>query len=61
MPEYILYCFASYKLDQCDRFEAVDDSKAKEEALRRHDGRAAELWCGPRKVTNLEAQDTFKT
>ena len=60
MPQYILYCFAGHKLDQCDRFAAADDAEATDEANRRHDGRAAELWCGTRKVQTFEAQDTFK-
>lgn len=59
MPEYVLYCFAGHKLDQCDRFTAADDAEAIEEADRRHDGRAAELWCGNRKVDGFQFQDVF--
>lgn len=61
MQDYTLYCFAGHKLAQCDRFEAADDAEAIEEALRRQDGRAAELWCGNRKVDDFRAQDVFPT
>jgi hypothetical protein len=43
MAEYLLYCFDGFKLKRCDRFEAPNDEAAKEEALARHDGKAAEL------------------
>jgi hypothetical protein len=57
MPEYVLYCFAGNKLERCDRFGAGDDAEAIEEAVRRHDGKAAELWTGTRKVDTFEASD----
>jgi hypothetical protein len=57
MPEYVLYCFAGNKLERCDRFNASDDAEAIEEAVRRHDGKAAELWTGARKVDAFEASD----
>ena len=60
MPEYVLYCFVGPKLERCDRFDSADDSEAIEEAVRRHDGKAAELWCGARKVDSLEAQDALR-
>jgi hypothetical protein len=60
MPAYILYCFAGDKIDQCDRFKAADDAQAIEEANRRHDGRAAELWRGNYKIEAFAAQDVFK-
>ena len=55
MPEYVLYCFAGNKLERCDRFAAGDDPEAIEEAVRRHDGKAAELWTGARKIDAFEA------
>ena len=60
MPEYVLYCFQGNKLERCDRFDAADDSEAIEEAVRRHDGKAAELWCGARKVDAFEAKDAIE-
>jgi hypothetical protein len=57
MPEYVLYCFAGNKLERCDRFAAGDDAEAIEEAVRRHDGKAAELWTGARKIYTFEAWD----
>ena len=53
MPDYLLYCFEGHKLLRCDRFSAVDDEEAVADALRRHDGKAAELWCGTRKVDDF--------
>ena len=61
MPEYLLYCFEGHKLERCDRFDAADDGEAIEEALRRHDGKAAELWCDTRKVHVFRAHDTLWT
>ncbi len=57
MPEYILYCFAGNRLERCDRFDAGDDAEAIEEAVRRQDGKAAELWAGARKIDTFEAPD----
>ena len=53
MPDYDLYCFSGHKLERCDRISATDDGTAVAEALRRQDGKAAELWCGNRKVTDF--------
>ena len=57
MAQYLLYCFVGHKLERCDRFHAADDAEAIEEAVRHHDGKAAELWCGTRKVDAFEAQE----
>ena len=54
MSEYTLYCFDGPKLERCDRFNAPDDASAIEGALTRHDGKAAELWQGSRKVTDFK-------
>jgi hypothetical protein len=54
MKEYILYCFEGSKLLRCDSFSAPDDHAAIEEAIARHDGAAAELWRGSRKVKVFE-------
>ena len=53
MREYLLYCFDGHRLDRCERFNAASDAEAEEKALKRHDGRASELWCGGRKVAEF--------
>jgi hypothetical protein len=53
MQEYLLYCFDGHRLERCERFKAANDAEAKEEALRRQGGRAAELWCAGRKVAEF--------
>ncbi len=58
MPEYLLYCFEGQKLVRCDTFHAPDDESAIEGALTRHDGAAAELWSGSRKVKVFEKSNT---
>ena len=50
MAEYLLYCFSGQQLIRCDVFFAPDDQAAIDGAITRHDGAAAELWCGARKV-----------
>jgi len=57
MPQYLLYCFSGHRLERCDHFNAVDDAAAIEESLERHDGKAAELWCGPRKVKDFTHEE----
>ena len=57
MPEYMLYCFHEQTLSRCDTFFAPDDEAAIEGAITRHDGAAAELWCGSRKIKVFEKQD----
>jgi hypothetical protein len=57
MPGYVLYCFTGNKLERCDCFEASDDSEAIEEAVRRHGGRAAELWRGAVRIDVFQAQE----
>lgn len=56
MTEYLLYCFTGYKLERCDRFDAPDDAKAIEEAIRRQGGNAAELWSDNRKVKDFAGE-----
>ncbi len=58
MHEYLLYCFDGPRLVRCDRFDAPDDATAIEGAIARHDGKAAELWCGSRKVKVFDEQPT---
>jgi len=50
LPQYLLYCFDGPKFVRCDVFSAPDDEAAIAGALSRHDGLAAELWEGSRKV-----------
>ena len=54
MAEYLLYCFSGQQLIRCDVFFAPDDQAAIDDAIARHDGAAAELWCGARKVAVFE-------
>jgi hypothetical protein len=60
VAEYLLYCFDGFKLERCDRFKAPSDDAAVEEAVKRHDGKAAELWCGTRKVTDFDGGATIR-
>jgi hypothetical protein len=53
MQEYLLYCFDGHRLERCERFKAANDAEAKQEALKRQGGRAAELWCAGRKVAEF--------
>ena len=56
MTEYLLYCFSGQALIRCDVFFAPDDQAAIESAITRHDGAAAELWCGARKVAVFDEE-----
>jgi hypothetical protein len=56
VPEYLLYCFRDQSLTRCDTFFAPDDEAAIEGAVIRHDGAAAELWRGSRKIKVFEEE-----
>lgn len=61
MAEYLLYCFEGGEVVECDVFFAPGDREAIEGASTRHDGRAAQLWSGSRKVeTFAEAADRLR-
>jgi hypothetical protein len=57
MAEYTLYCLDGFKLIRCERYNAESDSAAIDEALRRQDSLAVELWTGARKVKQLPRKD----
>jgi hypothetical protein len=59
MPNYRLY-FLNQKTGHIDKFEALqapDDAAALARAKTFEGEYALELWCGPRKVTHMEAND----
>lgn len=61
LQEYLLYCFETRDVVECEAFLALDDQGAIETASARRAGRAAKLWAGSRKVCTFdEAPDRLR-
>jgi hypothetical protein len=53
MTEYTLFCFVGPTLAHGEKFFAANDEAAIKSVMASLDGQAAELWAGPRKVSEF--------